>query len=92
MAAKTDWLSGTEPGAVGNDVSTNNATGFSALPGGIRYYDGNFDGQGIDASWWSSTQADGSSGYYLYLYHNYSDLSGSDYGKPYGYSVRLLRD
>lgn len=34
MAAETDWLTSTYPGAVGNNLSKNNSSGFSALGGG----------------------------------------------------------
>jgi uncharacterized protein (TIGR02145 family)/uncharacterized repeat protein (TIGR02543 family) len=34
LAAKTDWASSTGVGAIGNDLSQNNRSGFSALPGG----------------------------------------------------------
>ncbi len=40
MAAKTDWNSSSTAGAPGNDVQSNNSSGFSALPGGYRYNNG----------------------------------------------------
>ncbi|MCE5305999.1 fibrobacter succinogenes major paralogous domain-containing protein [bacterium] len=40
LAAKTDWSSSTEVGAVGNDLSKNNSSGFTALPGGFRGVNG----------------------------------------------------
>ena len=36
MAAKTDWLASTNSGAIGNDMSTNNRSGFSALPDRLK--------------------------------------------------------
>jgi uncharacterized protein (TIGR02145 family) len=36
LASKTDWVNSTKSGAVGNDLSKNNTSGFTALPGGCR--------------------------------------------------------
>src|ERR1035437_6837240 len=39
LAATTDWTIDTyDAGAIGNDLSKNNSTGFSALPGGYRFF------------------------------------------------------
>jgi uncharacterized protein (TIGR02145 family) len=34
MAAQSHWLTFSDEGAIGNDLTRNNASGFSALPGG----------------------------------------------------------
>jgi uncharacterized protein (TIGR02145 family) len=39
----------------------NNANGFSALPGGLRSFNGYFYEQGYSGNWWSSSQDVGSS-------------------------------
>lgn len=36
LASSTGWATSSNPSAVGNDMSLNNVTGFSALPGGFR--------------------------------------------------------
>lgn len=36
LAAKTDWATSTGIGVIGNDLSKNNSSGFTALPGGWR--------------------------------------------------------
>ena len=46
MAAKTDWLPSPYNGTIGCDLSKNNRSGFSALPGGYRDSNGDFGGQG----------------------------------------------
>ncbi len=33
LAATTDWITDTGPGSIGNDLTKNNSSGFSALPG-----------------------------------------------------------
>lgn len=76
--------------AVGLEPSSNNSTGFSALPAGC--YGSNLSSFGSDADFWSATQIYGNFVYYrqitysgAYLYRNAKD-------KSYGYSVRCLRD
>ena len=56
LAAKTNWHITPYPGAIGNNLSANNSTGFSALPGGYRYENGSFVNIGSAGGWWSSTQ------------------------------------
>jgi len=69
-----------------------NESGFTALPGGCRYYDGAFTNFRTTGYWWSSTQhIDGTAGNRNLSYAN------SSVGKPYGYldygfSVRCLQD
>ncbi len=50
LAATTDWPTSTDSGAIGNDLNLNNASGFSALPAGWRYFD--FEKQNAEAYWW----------------------------------------
>ena len=69
-----------------------NSSAFSGLPGGSRYFSGNFYYIGSFGYWWSSTE--GSTGYagLRFLGHNDGLLNrdGSDKGE--GLSVRCLRD
>jgi len=57
MASLTNWSSSTAVGAVGNTdyPSKRDASGFRALPAGIRWTDGEFDGLGISGNWFTST-------------------------------------
>jgi uncharacterized protein (TIGR02145 family) len=94
LAAKADWHTNITTGTVGCDLTKNNMTGFSALPGGCRDNDGSFSGQRVSGSWWSVTEHSVSTAYGRDL----SCVSGNlgrygDYGaKSCGFSVRLLRD
>ena len=54
MASTTGWNSSTNTGAVGNDQSLNNSSGFNAVPEGGRYSLGSFENEGPDAIFWSS--------------------------------------
>lgn len=57
IAAKTNWSLSTVIGSIGNDLTLNNTSYFSALPGGM-WDDGNkfFNGLGKGAGWFSSTE------------------------------------
>lgn len=93
MAAQTDWASDNGPGSIGNDLSKNNASGFSALPGGFRGNQGPFSDQSYYAVWWSATEFDASNAFCrALLYFFAAHLSRNDDNKSWGYSVRLLRD
>jgi uncharacterized protein (TIGR02145 family) len=96
VAAKTDWTASTNIGAIGNDLGTNNRSGFSALPGGVRFTYGSFELQSLDGLWWSATEMD--TAYALGyawgygLVYNGSTMGNAGYDKRNGYSVRLVRD
>ena len=68
--------------------------GFSALPGGLRYYsNGTFDFATHNGYWWSSTENfSGSNAYSRFLFYNHMLVYRLDGNKSYGFSVRCLRD
>ncbi|GBU20475.1 hypothetical protein R80B4_00353 [Fibrobacteres bacterium R8-0-B4] len=68
--------------------------GFSAMPGGERYYkDGNFGGAGGAGIWWTATEYDdGAGALFLRSQDGYLDGVGDvDEDKNFGYSVRCLK-
>lgn len=99
LSAKTDWI---ESGHVGSELSKNNKSGFSALPGGLRAdgsnpfgiypADANFYSQGYEAIWWSSSSLGTGSGVARHLEVLYEDLEKSGYGASNGFSIRLIKD
>jgi uncharacterized protein (TIGR02145 family) len=92
LAANTGWTLSTITGAVGNDLSKNNKSGFYALPGGIRHEDG-FMFIGNYSYWWSNTtQTNASYAWLRSLYYNNSDFDRGGYNKFGGFSVRCVRD
>jgi uncharacterized protein (TIGR02145 family) len=99
LAAKTDWSSSKGAGLPGNNLTKNNSSGFSALPGGGRKGSstvfipgGTFWAQDSTGYWWSATGTDVSSTW-ISLYYGNNDLSISGINfKNYGFSVRLVRD
>ncbi len=93
MAAKTDWTLSNDEGVIGNDLSSNNSSGFSALPGGFRsYYDGDFGFVRNNCDLWSATECDATDAYYRSLDYNYFYLYRGEENKEYGSSVRLVQD
>jgi len=94
LAAKTDWYTYSTTGAIGNDLTENNSSGFSALPGGVRNSGGYFSSQSYDGGWWSATEYDATQAWDRNLSYNYGNLSryGEDVPKSVGFSVRLVRD
>ncbi|MCP4648627.1 MAG: hypothetical protein GY853_00920 [PVC group bacterium] len=92
MAAKTGWELSSSKGAIGNNLSTNNSSGFSAMPGGCRDHYGDFYHRGLASHWWSATDYLGSFAYLRNLYYEDSVLTGSINGNKNGYSVRLVKD
>jgi uncharacterized protein (TIGR02145 family) len=92
MAAVTNWTAYSSKGAIGMDLSLNNKSGFSALPGGGRYGDGSFDCVGIYGDWWSSSEYSTSIAGGRGLDYDLSYISGGNNGKDWGFSVRCVRD
>jgi uncharacterized protein (TIGR02145 family) len=91
MAARTDWQTHATTGKTGCDLTKNNRSGFSALPGGIRY-NGTFTFQGGHGDWWSATAADASGAWNRYFHSELDYLGRGNFSKSSGFSVRLVRD
>lgn len=78
---------------VGNDLSTNNASGFSAMPAGV--YEGYYDDEsfGYEAFYWSSSQSlYNNMAAIEYLMYDRASLSHWNYGWQNFLSVRCLRN
>jgi uncharacterized protein (TIGR02145 family) len=78
--------------AVGQDNTSTNKSGFSALLTGARFGNGAIYGFGGYTSLWTSNEGTSSDAYAFDLYDNESDVDVSDYVKNYGYSVRCVKD
>lgn len=95
MAAKTDWDTlFAIIGDVGNDLSLNNSSGFSALPSGLRDLlsnIGDFHGIGKTVLWWSATEYSASTAKGYFLVRNYHFLDKFMFNKNLGVSVRLVK-
>ena len=95
LASTTGWNTAPQINcAVGNNLSANNASGFSALPAGswpLRYYwyDRNY---GKEALFWTSTIHYSNNIYLRALRYEETDLSDSSTGYLRGFSVRCVCD
>ena len=74
------------------NTGATNETGFTALPGGSRYNNGNFTNIRYHGGWWSSTEYGTYLAWYRYAGYNFSDVGRLNYGKEVGFSVRCVRD
>jgi uncharacterized protein (TIGR02145 family) len=74
------------------NTSANNETGFSALPGGFRNFNGSFIEIGYNSSWWSSTSVSFSSAYYQDLSYNNGQIYKGVAHFRSGFYVRCVKD
>jgi len=92
LAAKTDWTLYNGNGAVGNDLSKNNSSGFLALPSGLRSYLGDYAYIGREINWWSTTETQTDYAFSRYITFTNGDLIRDFVFKESGYSVRCIKD
>jgi uncharacterized protein (TIGR02145 family) len=69
-----------------------NDFGFTALPGGYRYYTGTFNTIGEYAYWWSSTEYSSDFHWIRYISRYGGLLLYNFYQKNYGLTVRCIKD
>jgi uncharacterized protein (TIGR02145 family) len=69
-----------------------NNTGFTALPAGIRYFEGSFASLSYFTSFWSSTEYDNNKGWYFSLYYSDAAAQMNRTSKKDGLSVRCIKD
>jgi len=81
------------------EISTNNKSGFSALPGGYRFGNsrahsliGKFSFSGNYGYWWSNTELNDSTAFGRFLDFGQSNFGENYANKRQGQSVRLLKD
>jgi len=86
------WTTNSGTGAVGNDLSLNNRSGFSGLPGGCRG-DAGYAHRGKFGNWWSNVTYVGPYWIARYRYLGFDDgkLNALSAWEQRGYSVRLVR-
>lgn len=76
------------------NVGATNESGFSALPGGYRTFYIEYKEAYIGGYWWSNTEKDSESIYFMYLRNDYNYTGGmtSSFYKHAGFSVRCVKD
>jgi uncharacterized protein (TIGR02145 family) len=74
------------------NTGASNTSGFSAYPGGFRYYDGKFFDFGFSAYWWSATEYIPAIAWFRFLYYNETTAFRFNNQTRNGFSVRCLKD
>jgi uncharacterized protein (TIGR02145 family) len=74
------------------NAAATNESGFTALPGGHRFFQGPFDNIGWIGSWWSSTMNDSNDAIMRSVTKQDGHVSNYYYVRSYGFSVRCLLD
>lgn len=74
------------------NTGATNSSGFTALPGGGRWYDGSFSGVGGNSYFWSATESSSVHAMVRKLSNNTSVVENLSFYKTVGYSVRCVKD
>jgi uncharacterized protein (TIGR02145 family) len=77
---------------VSPNVAASNETGFSGIPGGVRYSDGIFHDFGFGSYYWTSTESSAGRYWFRYMDYEYSDLFRFNNTGSIGFSIRCVRD
>jgi uncharacterized protein (TIGR02145 family) len=74
------------------NTGASNAVGFTALPGGYRYYGAVFNSVAYAGYWWSSTAFDSGTAWCRYISNGSAEIFSSHIDKELGFSVRCIKD
>jgi uncharacterized protein (TIGR02145 family) len=74
------------------NVEATNESGFEAIPGGYRYYFGEFYDIDYGAYFWSATVNNDSTAWFRYLGNEYPAAARNNALKMGGFSVRCVKD
>ena len=74
------------------NTGATNETGFTALPGGYRYFTGIFGVITVTGNWWSETEGDATYAWYYDLNYDKSSIDRSGNYTQGGFSVRCIRN
>ena len=93
MATSLNWSNDDSLGAVGNNQSSNNSSGFNARPYGEISADGVYFNYGISATFWTRTYDFNNYGQFFSLNNNSPSLNmNTSYLFGRGHSVRFVKD
>lgn len=93
ICATWGWDNCSEEDAPGNILTTNNASGFSAVPAGSVDQNGQVGGLGSAAEFWSSTDFTGIPNAVFYgVYYYIPRVNIGNFDKYEGLSVRCIQD
>jgi uncharacterized protein (TIGR02145 family) len=92
LAATSGWTVNATAGNVGNDLSSNDSSNFSALPAGVRSEYGTYTDQLSSAYWWTYTADDSFDAWNRSMNYNSAFVSRNAVKKEKGASVRCICD
>jgi uncharacterized protein (TIGR02145 family) len=94
IVAETDWASDTLPMSIGNDLSKNNISGFSALPGGCCVSGGKFSEMDNAGYWWTTDSFNEMMAVYRRLAYFDNNIYNWAFptSKQLGLSIRLVKE
>jgi uncharacterized protein (TIGR02145 family) len=92
MATTSGWYTSFAPGTTGCNQDSNNRSGFTALPSGIRSFNGSFNSITILTFWWSITEYNTWMAPTNELITDYSYFTSDCLNKNSGLSVRCVKD
>lgn len=75
-----------------DSVGSTNSSGFTALPGGFRDYDGTFRSLNQGGFWWTNTEWSSTLSWYRFLSYDAVRVTRMYLDKTDGFSVRLIKD
>ncbi len=74
------------------NTSADNSSGFTAVPGGLRFATGTYANIGSGCNLWTASEIYSTNLWYFSIYYNYAVISSYDANKKTGLSVRCLMD
>ncbi len=74
------------------NTGSDNSSKFTALPSGIRYFEGTFSSLSYFTAFWSVTESDTSSLFFMSLSYLDAKASSGSKSKKHGFSIRCIRD
>ena len=74
------------------NTGATNSSGFTGLPGGLRFEDASFEYIGTFGVWWTFTENFTNTAFYEYLYYDNSGISWATDSKSLGCSIRCVKD
>jgi uncharacterized protein (TIGR02145 family) len=83
-AGTLHWLS--------QNTGATNSSGFTALPGGYRYYNGVYNAVRRYGYWWTATESSSANAYGRDMYYGYINIDRISSDKRSGASVRCVKD
>jgi len=74
------------------NIGATNSTGFTALPAGIRYFEGSFTAIFYYTAYWSATYSGTNDEGYSSLYYGDAKVKIGYVSKKHGFSIRCVKD